>query len=215
MNSENQIFETEIKRNFLDFFRKKLKIDSLNIQYGSQSMKCSDISAMRYGIIQMYINGIKANRMYEIGLKSSDGEKKMRIFFQSLRLFVTNKKMEEQYNTVIEHLWAHIGKRLAKKAISDLENGKNYQIDNLEITPKGVNIQNRDWLFRKRKFFIEWKDLRKYYADGKLYLYSETVKKAKAGYALNKVWNSPVAGSVLDWIFKEGRAYSLASESRF
>lgn len=215
MNSENQIFETKIKRNFLDFFRKKLKIDSVSIQYGNQSLRCADISAVRYGIIQMYINGIKANRMYEIGLKSKDEKKKMRIFFQSMRLFMTDRKMEDQYNTVIEHLWTHIGKGLAQKAITDLENGRNYQIDNLEITQRGVHIQNRDWLFRKRKFFIEWKDLRKYYGDGKLYLYSETVKKAKAGYALNKVWNSPVAGSVLDWVWQEGRAYKLASESRF
>ncbi|HMV78351.1 MAG TPA: hypothetical protein PK453_24895 [Leptospiraceae bacterium] len=215
MESESGVFETKVRRNFLDFFRKKLRIDPLNIQYGNQSLRCAEISALRYGIIQMYINGIKANRMYEIGLKSQDEKKKIRIFFQSLRPFVTNKKTEEHYNLIIENLWMHIGSRLAKKAITDLENGKNYQIENLEITPKGVNIQNRDWLFRKRKFFIEWKDLRKYYADGKLYLYSDAVKKAKAGYALNKVWNSPIAGSVLDWVFKEGRAYSLASESRF
>ncbi|HNK93131.1 MAG TPA: hypothetical protein PKK42_08845 [Leptospiraceae bacterium] len=188
-------------------------INSKLIQYEKKSIPCSEIRQVRYGILQMYINGIKANRIYEIGL-TTNNFKPIRITFQSSRIFFKNEKLENTYNDIIECLWNQVTKRLVTEAIENLEKGKTFSMEKIEVHPKGIQMQVRSWLFKKNIYFVEWKDVRKYSQDGLLCIYSEQNKKAKINLNYQKDWNTPVLSSLLDYLWENGRAYAL-SEDRF
>lgn len=207
----NSDITIQLKRSFFDFFKKQLIIDSKKISYGKESMFCPDAKEVRYGITQLYINGIKANRIYEIAIKGKSA-RPMRITFQSLRLFFTNKEMEETYNRIISSLWENITKRLVNEALQGLENGKPFVMENFEVHPKGIKMRIRRWFLKKEEYFVEWKNLRKYASEGLLVLYSEEIKKAKIKLNFQKDWNTPVLASLLDFLFQEGRAYKLAED---
>ncbi|MBK7054433.1 MAG: hypothetical protein IPH52_05175 [Leptospiraceae bacterium] len=66
----------------------------------------------------------------------------------------------------------------------------------------------------KRNPFCGMENLRKYSDEGILCIYSEEDKKAKLKLNFQKDWNTPVLASLLDYLWKDGRAY-LLSEERF
>ncbi|XDD51312.1 hypothetical protein AB3N59_05995 [Leptospira sp. WS92.C1] len=204
-----------IRKSALYPFQKRLYVDSKKIQYGDQLLFCHEVEKVRYGVIQLYVNGIKANRMYEIGLKGRK-DQSIQINFQSMRLFFTNQKKEDQYLNIIDCLWTNVTQRLTEEAIENLENGRSFQIENLEVTPKGVNMHITRWFRKNENCFVEWKDLRKYSQEGYLHLYSESEKKAQIKINYQKVWNAPVLSSLLSFLWQDGRAYELAnSHDRF
>ncbi|MBM9498667.1 hypothetical protein JWG44_00165 [Leptospira sp. 201903071] len=206
----NQDVDLYLRKSILDPFQKRLRIDSKTIQFGKLQLRCHDIKEIRYGITQLYINGIKANRLYSIGLRDGKNQS-IQIGFQSLRLFVTNKKIEDRYLKIIDSLWEHITKRLAEEALENLENGRSYKIQNLEVTPKGVKILVVKWFQKNEDHFVEWKDLRKYSQEGHLYLFSDSNPKIKTKINFQTVWNAPVLASVLETLWQDGRAYALAA----
>ena len=210
MKTENKI-DIQIKRSFLDFFKRRLCIDQENISFEKKIIRCADVKEIRYGIIQMYINGIKANRIYEIGIRGNTF-KPIRISFQSARLFVTNKKMEETYHSIVNCLWENVGLRLVNEAIEKLENGKSFAMENIEVHSKGVSIQVRRWFGKKEIHFVEWKNLLKSESEGSLTIYSNENKRVKLKLNFQKDWNTPVLASLLDYLWKDGRAYLLTEE---
>jgi hypothetical protein len=210
METENNI-EIQIKRSFLDFFKRRLCINQENISYEKKSIACANVKEVRYGIIQMYINGIKANRMYEIGIKGNT-DKPIRISFQSARLFVTNKKMEETYHSIVNCIWKNISLRLVNEAIQNLENGKSFVMEKIEVQPKGILMQINPWFGKKETYFVEWKNLLKSEHEGSLTIYSRENKKVKLKLNFQKDWNTPVLASLLEYLWKDGRAYLLTEE---
>ncbi|TGM58910.1 hypothetical protein [Leptospira adleri] len=205
----NQDIDIYLRKSILDPFQKRLRIDSKTVQYGDQQLRCYDIKEIRYGITQLYINGIKANRLYSIGVRDGKNQT-IQIGFQSLRLFVTNKKIEDRYMQIIDSLWENLTKRLAEEALENLDNGRPYKIKNLEIAPRGVNIRVVKWFKKDEDHFVEWKDLRKYSQEGHLHLFSDSNPKIKIKINFQTVWNAPVAASVLETLWRDGRAYKLA-----
>jgi hypothetical protein len=208
MNSDIDI---QLKRSLFDFIKKPLIINSKLISFGNKSIPCSEVKEIRYGITQVYINGIKANRIYEIGVKGNN-PKPLRITFQSIRLFVTNKKMEDLYYKITASLWTNITSRLVESALNSLEKGKSFTMEKVEVQPKGIKMQVRRWYGKKETHFVEWKNLRKYTQEGILCIFSEENKKAKLKLNFQKDWNTPVLASLLDFLWQEGRAYKLAEE---
>ena len=212
MDAESKI-DIILRRSFLDFFKRRLLIDSKSISYENKTILCNEVKEVRYGILQLYINGIKANRIYEIGIKGNS-PKPLRITFQSARVFVTNKKMEEVYLSIVNCLWSNVTLRLVEEAIQNLEQGKSFLMEKVEVKPKGISMQVRRWYGKKEIHFVEWKNLRKYSDEGILCIYSEEDKKAKLKLIFQIDWNTPVLASLLDYLWKDGRAY-LLSEERF
>ncbi len=211
----SHVIDLFIRKSAIHPFRKKLHIDSKKIEYGDQSLFCHEVKEIRYGILQLYVNGIKANRIYEIALKG-EKDKPIRIGFQSLRLFFTNQKKEKQYSEIIDCLWENITKRLTEEAIANLEKGRSFRIKNIEVTPKGVNMHVVKWFKKDEDYFVEWKDLRKYSEDGYFHLYSDSNRKAKVKINYQSAWNSPVLASLLETLWQDGRAYILSdSQNRF
>ncbi|MBM9578118.1 hypothetical protein JWG45_13255 [Leptospira sp. 201903070] len=210
LSKMNQDIDLFIRKSILDPFQKRLRIDSKTIQFGEVQLRFHEIKEIKYGITQLYINGIKANRLYSIGLR--DGKNRsIQIGFQSIQLFVTNKKMENRYLQIIDSLWENRTKKLAEEALENLENGRSYKIQNLEVTPKGVNIHIVKWFQKNEDHFVEWKDLRKYSQEGHLFLYSDLNPKIKTKINFQTVWNAPVIASVLETLWQDGRAYALSS----
>lgn len=211
----NQDIDLYLRKSILDPFQKRLRIDSKTVQYGDQQLRCHDIKEIRYGITQLYINGIKANRLYSIGVRDGKNQT-IQIGFQSLRLFVTNKKIEDRYMRIIDSLWENLTKKLAQEALENLENGRPYKVKNLEVTPRGVNLRVTKWFKKDEDHFVEWKDLRKYSEEGHLHLFSDSNPKVKIKINFQTVWNAPVMASVLETLWQDGRAYKLAeSHDRF
>ncbi|AYV54072.1 hypothetical protein EFP84_00140 [Leptospira kmetyi] len=205
----SQEIDFKIRHSIFLPFPKRLRIDSRTISYGGVELRCHDVKEIRYGIVQLYINGIKANRTYSVFLKDkNDGL--IRIEFVSVRPFVINKKVENLYFSIVDSLWDNVTKRLTEEALYNLENGRSYKIPNVEVTPKGVRFTMVRWFKKNEEHFVAWKDLRKYSEDGNLHLYSETNPKIKIKINLQTVWNSPVLASVLDFLWQDGRAYALA-----
>ncbi|PJZ58256.1 hypothetical protein [Leptospira barantonii] len=205
----NQEIDFKIKHSIFLPFPKRLRIDSRAISYGGVELRCHDVKEIRYGIVQLYINGIKANRTYSIFLKDKN-EGLIKIEFVSVRPFVINKKVEDLYFSIIDSLWENVTKRLTEEALGNLENGRSYKIPNVEVTPKGVRFIMVRWFKKNEEYFVDWKDLRKYSEDGNLHLYSEVNPKIKIKINLQTVWNSPVLASVLEFLWQDGRAYALA-----
>ena len=208
---EEYKIDIELRRSFLDFFKRRLIVDSNKISYENKIIPCNSVKEIRYGITQLYINGIKANRIYEFGIKGNT-EKPLRITFQSARLFVTNKKMEEVYLSIVDCLWENVTARLVGEAIENLEKGKAFAMEKLEVKPKGIQMQIRRWYGKKETHFIEWKNLLKSESEGILSIYSQENKRIKIKLSFQKDWNTPVLASLLDYLWKDGRAYKLAEE---
>lgn len=205
----NQEIDVKIRKSILSPFQKTLRIDSKTIRFGDRQIRCYDVKELRYGITQLYVNGIKANRMYFIALR--DGKNNfIQIEFQSIRLFTTNQKIENLYLQIIDSLWENITQRLAQEALDNLNNGRLFKIQDVEITPRGVQMRVKKWFKKDEDYFVEWKDLRKYSEEGHLHLFSDSNPKAKTKINFQTVWNSPVLASVLEVLWQDGRAYALA-----
>lgn len=212
MEAEQKI-DLYLRRSFLDPFKRNLKIDTKSIQYEKDLLLCNEVTQIRYGILQMYINGIKANRIYEIGIQANQ-KKPIRVTFQSSRIFVANQNLEKIYNDIVDCLWTHVTRRLVTEAIENLEKGRPFVMERLEVQTKGIQMKVSRWFFKKETHFVEWKNLRKYMQDGMLCIYSEENKKIKIYLNFQKDWNTPVLASLLEYLWQDGRAYKLA-EDRF
>ncbi|HEO65390.1 MAG TPA: hypothetical protein ENI73_05900 [Spirochaetes bacterium] len=209
-NEPTNELDVLIKRSFLSLSKKQLTIRSEDISYEGKRLVFSSVKAIRYGILQIYVNGIKANRIFVIELMD-DREDKLKINFQSAMLFKVNKKIDKLYFDIIDVLWQNVTKRLVNQFIDELESGRSVSVGKVEVTPGGIQMQVIRW-FKKEEHFLEWGNIRKSMGLGHLHLYSNENKKIKCRINLQKVWNAVVLSSVLDYLWKDGRVYRLAEK---
>ncbi len=209
-NEPTNELDVLIKRSFLSLSKKQLTIRSEDISYEGKRLVFSSVKAIRYGILQIYVNGIKANRIFVIELMD-DREDKLKINFQSAMLFKVNKKIDKLYFDIIDVLWQNVTKRLVNQFIDELESGRSVSVGKVEVTPGGIQMQVTRW-FTKEEHFLEWGNIRKSMGLGHLHLYSNENKKIKCRINLQKVWNAVVLSSVLDYLWKDGRVYRLAEK---
>ncbi|MDX1958171.1 MAG: hypothetical protein SFU98_06340 [Leptospiraceae bacterium] len=210
METKNKL-DINLKRSFLDFFSGRLLIDGEKIEYRNNTILCSEVKEIRYGIIQIYTNGMKTNRLFEIGINGNTS-KPIRITFQSIGLFSVSKTVDETYQTIVNCLWENVTLRLVNEAIQNLENGKPFITEKLEVQPKGVQMNIKNLFGKNEIYFVEWKNLLKSDSDGFFSVYSNEDKKAAIKLNFQKDWNTPVLASLLDYLWKDGRAYTLAQK---
>ncbi|MEM7180402.1 MAG: hypothetical protein AAF518_05790 [Spirochaetota bacterium] len=211
MEEEITPIDMILKRSFLDFKKRRLHITDSILQYDGKKLSLESIIECKYGIHQMYVNGVKANRTYTIDVRDAN-ENEIKILFQSAKLFGTNKQMEKDYQDILNFLWDHCFTRILNDVYRDLTEGKDFTVGKAVVTPKGVKMQVRHW-FKKQEHFVEWKDMRKSSQAGYFHIFSQENKRAKLSFNYQNVWNTSILESLLSYLWEEGRAFQLAEMS--
>jgi len=211
ITADDYTLELDLRRSFVDPKKRHLSITKDSIQYESKTIFFRDIADIRYGTLQMMVNGIKASKIFEIRLRDIY-KNHMRITFATSFGF-KNKSVLEIYNTIVDALWyAYTGKQI-DKYFNDLMRGKTVNINQCEVTPHGMNI--RVWRFFSRKtFFIPWHECLKSYNNGFLKIQSSKKRSIKVQMNLMQKWNNVVLSSLLEWLWKEGRTTVLKDKNK-
>jgi hypothetical protein len=210
ITAENYALELDLRRSSLDRFKRHLTIKKDNIEYGKKKIFFSDVDALRYGILQMYINGIKTSRIFEIRLKDKAGQA-MRITFSS-EFGINKRKIEDTYNLILDSLWFAITGKLVNKYYDELSKGHKIQIANCEVSPHG--IQFNYGLFVKKPYFLTWEKTLMVADRGFLVIRSADKKRICKKIPLMRTWNAVVLHALLNWLWKEGRAFKLSQEHK-
>lgn len=197
-------YETTVKRDSLDLRGRQISINDNIISFDDRAMFTNEITAMRYGIMQMKVfHGIKTGKYYKIELLNNKHEK-MSIFFGPAEMFAGGYNAEETYDNVISALWHTVKKRLVQEALERLENGYSYRIADCLLTKDGINL-NVSFLFTKKNVFVPWEKIEKEISYGKLYLYPKNHKLLKCKLSFLKTWNAVVLYSLLELLLHENR----------
>ncbi len=197
-------YETTVKRDALDLRGRQISIDDNIISSDDRAMFTNEITAMRYGIMQMKVfHGIKTGKYYKIELLNNKHEK-MSIFFGPAEMFAGGYNSEETYDNVINALWHTVKKRLVQEALERLEKGYSYRIADCLLTKDGINL-NVSFLFTKKNVFVPWEKIEKEISYGKLYLYPKNHKLLKCKLSFLKTWNAVVLYSLLELLLHENR----------
>jgi hypothetical protein len=210
VSAENYELDLILRRSSLDRFKRPLKITKSSIEYGGKKIIFQDIDALRYGIMQVYVNGIKTSRLYEIRLKDRAGQS-MRITFSS-EFGINKRKSEDTYNLILDALWYAITGKMVDKYYDELQKGKTIQIANCEVTPHGIGF--KFGLFVKKPYFFTWDKVLMVADKGYLNISSAEKKRICKRLSLMQTWNVVVLHALLSWLWKEGRAYYLSSQHK-
>ena len=150
-----QCFETDVKRDILDIKGRHISIDDKIITFNDRAMFCSEVTAMRYGVMQMRIfHGIRTGKYYRIELMNCKNEK-MGIFFGPSEIFTNGYNAEEIYDNVINSLWNSVKNRLVSEVLNKLKTGGKYKAGNCILSKDGIHTTVRFFL-AKKKLFIPW-----------------------------------------------------------
>jgi len=209
VTAENYALELDLKRSSLDRFKRHLSITNSYIEYGGKKILFSEVEAMRYGILQMYVNGIKTNRIFEIRLKDRVGQA-IRITFSS-EFGINKRKIEDTYNLILDSLWFAVTGKLVDKYYNALLKGNSVQLANCELTPHGIGF--KFGLFIKKPYFFTWDKVLMVADKGMLIIRSSEKKRICKRLPLMRTWNAVVLHALLNWLWKEGRAYKLSRQN--
>lgn len=197
-------YETVVKRDSLDLRGRQISINNKIITFDDRAMFTDEITAMRYGIMQMKVfHGIKTGKYYKIELLNNKHEK-MGVFFGPADMFAGGYNAEETYDNVIKALWHTVKKRLVQEALERLENGYSYRTGDCQLTKSGINL-NVSFLFTKKNVFVPWEKIEKEISYGKLYLHPKNHKLLKCRLSFLKTWNAVVLYSLLEFLLHENR----------
>ncbi len=210
ITADNYALELDLRRSSLNRFKHHLSIKKDLIEYGKKKIFFNDVDAIRYGILQVYVNGIKTSRLFEIRLKDRAGQM-MRIIFSS-ELGINKRKIEDTYNLILDSLWFAVTGKLFNKYYNELSKGHKVQIANCELSPHG--IQFKYGLFVKKPYFLTWDKTLMVASKGFLVIRSADKKRICKKLPLMRTWNAVVLHALLNWLWKEGRAYKLSQEHK-
>ncbi len=187
--------------------RNDFTIDEKSISYGNKTLNCEKIVKLKYGSTQLYVNGIKANRIYEFVFEDTNG-KRLRISFQ--RLWIKTKDGEALYNEIIQAVWVHITSKITNKMLADLKKGEKVNVGKFEIDKKGIQIMTWSWSkFKNVPVFIPWNSCLKENSMGGLVISSRENKRHKCRQQFLQVWNLNALHSLLDFLWEGGRCFLL------
>lgn len=210
VSADNYALELELRRSSLDRFKRHLSITKSHIEFGGKKILFSEVDAMRYGILQMYYNGIRTNRIFEIRLKDKTGQA-MRITFSS-EFGINKRKIEDTYNLILDSLWFAVTGKLVNKYYDELFKGNTIQIANCDLTPHGIGF--KFGLFVKKPYFLTWDKVLMVADKGFLIIRSSENKRICKRLPLMRTWNAVVLHALLNWLWKEGRAYNLSKQHK-
>lgn len=165
-----------------------------------------DVAAVRYGVLVNFVNGIKANTSYVVGLKDVNGIK-LNITFVSM-LGLKKEEIENKYDNIVDALWYAVTSRLVTEFYETLKQGGSFTLKNIETTPLGFNFR-KGW-FVKKNYFVPWEKTLKVVDKGFVRVYSNEKKRIGSSLRLIHDWNGVVFHALMDWLWKEGRVYGLA-----
>jgi hypothetical protein len=203
-NNNTITYETTVKRDALDLRGRQISITDKIITFDDRAMFTNEVTAMRYGTMQMKVfHGIRTGKYYKIELLNNKREK-MGIFFGPAEMFAGGYNAEETYDNVINALWHTVKKRLVREALEKLEKGFTYRAGDCLMTKEGLYL-NLSFLFTKKNIFVPWERIEKEISYGKLYLYPQKNKLLKCKLSFLKTWNAVVLYSLLEFLLHEKR----------
>ncbi len=210
VTADNYALELDLRRSSLNRLKRHLSITKSSIEYGRKKILFQEVDALRYGIMQVYVNGIKTSRVFEIRIKDKIGQN-IRITFSS-ELGINKRKIEDTYNLILDALWYAVTGKMVDKYYDQLQKGKTIQIANCEITPHGIGF--KFGLFIKKPYFLTWDKALMVADRGYLVIRSKDKKRICKRLPLMRTWNAVVLHSLLSWLWKEGRAYNLSKQHK-
>ncbi|MBN2893082.1 MAG: hypothetical protein JXL97_14530 [Bacteroidales bacterium] len=204
-NSEsNNVFKFKIRR-------KELIIDNKSVSFNNKTLLCKNIDKIKYGSTQVYVNGFKANKIFNFFLHDKNG-KKMTISFQQMR---TKRKVETSkedvlYMDIIQAFWKHITSKIVNNMLDELKKGKEVQVGKFRLNKHGITIKVwRFFKFKNEEVHIPWAKSLKEVSLGGLVISSKDNKKNKCRQQFLNVWNLNALHSVLDFLWADGKCYLL------
>jgi hypothetical protein len=207
--SNNDIyFETEVKRDALDFKGRHISIDNKLIVFDNRAMFTHEVNSMRYGIMQMKIfHKLKTGQYYRIELMNCKNEK-MGIFFGPSEIFANGYNAEETYENVINALWLSVKRRLVNEVLNKLKSGGKYKAGNCIIDKNGINTIVR-FFIAKKNLSIPWHKVEREVSYGKLLIYPKNHSLLKCRINFLHTWNAVVLYSVIEYLLHEEKYKEL------
>lgn len=206
ITADNYAMELDLKKSSLNWVKRHLSITKSAIEYGGKRIQFNEVDALRYGIMQVYVNGVKTSRVFDIRLKDKMGQT-LHINFSSA-LGIKAGKIEDTYNLIIDALWFAVTGKMVDKYYDELQKGRTIQIADCELTPHGIGF--RFGFLVKKPYFFTWDKTLMVASKGYLIIQSAENKKICKRLPLMRAWNAVVLHALLNWLWKEGRAYKLS-----
>jgi|GEM_PF-3695096 hypothetical protein len=190
-------------------FKKKLTFDSIGLEFKKRHVPFSQIESLRYGVTNVYVNGIHAGVSYTFDFLETN-HKKFKVLF-SARAFSKKSMKEAQENNVviIDILWKHLTSKIVNTMIQALNSKGTVKVGNFEIEPKGIRVSYRKFIFAKREAFLPWKECLKGLGPGCFYIQSATNKKIKAKSYFLSTWNLNAFYFLINYLWDNGNCYKL------
>lgn len=190
--------------------RKELLISKNSVSFNNKTLLCREIDKIKYGSIQVYINGVKANKTFNIFLSDKQGNKLKLSFQQKPSRKGKVLPQEKLYQDIVEAMWEHITSVIVNKMIDDLKNGKDVQVGKFKIGKKGITIRKFQLLkFKTEDIHIPWNKIRREISRGGIVIFSIDNKRHKRRQQFLQTWNLNAMNAVLDYLWKDGRCYLL------
>jgi hypothetical protein len=190
--------EAELKENIFDIRQRLLIIDSRYISFDDKIMLCENVTAVRYGSMQMLIfHKLRTDKYYRIELMDNK-ENTMKIFFGHSKLSSDDSGRENNYDKIVNSLWHSVKKRLVNEALINIKSGKEYNVGNCKVRQEGVELINTG-IFKNKTEFIRWNDVGKKLGYGNFSIYSKLKPSIKCKTNFLHTWNSVVLFSVIEY----------------
>lgn len=200
-------FDVTFKRTIFNR-AKRLFIDGSQITYDDKTMSLGSVESIRYGVLQMYVNGIPTSRVFEIELKDG-GNHRINIRIAGGGFKGLYKEKEAIYLNAVNALWPVI-KRLANHYLSGMERNQPWIFGPLELGKKGITIHYRHW-FRKKSAFVPWNECGKGIAQGYLTVSSTKDKHIRAKIRIMRTPNAVVLMALLHYLWQSNRTVDLSN----
>ncbi len=190
-------------------FKNKLVIDRLGIEFKKRYVPFSDIESLRYGVTNVYVNGIHTNVNYTFDFLETN-QKKFRVFFSAVG-FSKKSKQEaaEHYPVIVDILWKHITSKIVNTMIQTLNSNGTVRVGNFEVGRKGIKVFYRKFFFFKREIFLPWKDCLKGVGPGYFYIQSASDKGILAKSTFLSTWNLNALHSLINYLWENGNCFKL------
>jgi hypothetical protein len=179
-------------------FKKKFAISPEGITYGSKHYRLDEVTRVRWGGTQHYVNGIPSGTSFTIAFGNAAAESELDLTNASLYEMVTNS------------LWKAVGPRLITGLLNALKAGERCRFGPVLVDDKGVLLP-RQKLFSKEESYFLWQDVKIWSANGNFHIAAAADKKCHAQISYIHTPNTHVLEACISTAFKDykGRLSSL------
>lgn len=194
--------QVKIKRSFLDNYERDLHLhpdfikfdDKDLINNGFTSFKTSEIKEFRYGVT-LYQYDIVFGREFQLYIRNFDNEI-LKINFKSY-FGIKKHEYHELYAKIINTLWNLYFKQKVLVFLKDFEEGKSFDIGDVNVNSEGVVISISKLLKQEEKLVL-WNDvgIRKYARYISIYSLENSLDFNR-GYSYKEDWNTFVLYEVI------------------